>query len=100
MRTPEDVVAYGDEVAAVLGELLGDGLEGVYFVGSVALGGYVPGQSDIDIVAVSIGALGHAAKPLVAEVVFETTTRCPARGLEFTLYRREVTASSPLGADF
>ena len=41
--TPE-VAVFGDEVAEALVRTLGKDLVGVYFVGSVALGGYVPGE--------------------------------------------------------
>src|SRR4051812_1144318 len=45
----EEVTAFGRDVADRLTSALGDGLVGAYFVGSVALGGYVAGESDIDI---------------------------------------------------
>jgi hypothetical protein len=97
---PDEVVAYGSEVAASLQEVLGDALDGAYYVGSIALGGYVAGESDLDIVAVSERAIPDQAKLSIAEAVFDTTMSCPARGLEFTLYRREVAGSSPVDADF
>jgi hypothetical protein len=40
---------FGDRVASVLVRVLGDGLVSVYFVGSLALGGYLPGESDLDV---------------------------------------------------
>jgi hypothetical protein len=95
-----DVAAFGDHVADVLGRALGTDLVGVYFVGSVALGGYVPGESDIDIAAVSNSALVQPLKQNVAAAVVEASAACPARGLEFTLYRREIVGSRPAGADF
>jgi predicted nucleotidyltransferase len=96
---PDEVVAYGREVAARLQEVLGDALDGAYYVGSIALGGYVAGESDLDIVAVSERAIPDQEKPSIADAVFDTTMSCPARGLEFTLYRREVAGSSPVDAD-
>jgi len=96
----DEVVAYGSEVAASLQEVIGDALDGAYYVGSIALGGYVAGESDLDIVAVSARAIPDQEKRSIAEAVFETTMSCPARGLEFTLYRREVAGSSPMDADF
>jgi hypothetical protein len=95
-----EVVAFGDQVATALTRILGTDLVGVYFVGSVALGGYVPGESDIDIVAVSNAALGDPQRRSVASAVVELSASCPARGVEFTLYRREVAGSPPVGADF
>jgi hypothetical protein len=95
-----EVAVFGDQVAEVLALSLGADLVGVYFVGSVALGGYVPGESDIDIAAVSKSALTDPQKQRVASAVVEASASCPARGLEFTVYRREIVGSRPAGADF
>jgi hypothetical protein len=97
---PHEVAAFGSEVAACLRELLGEALVGAYFVGSIALGGYVAGESDIDIVAVSEDAIPDQMKPAVVGAVAATSMSCPARGLEFTLYRRDVAGSSAVAADF
>ena len=91
---------FGDQIDELLTRSLGTDIVGVYFVGSIALGGYVRGQSDIDIVAVSHSALTNPQKKSVASAVVEASAACPARGLEFTLYRREVVDSRPAGADF
>jgi hypothetical protein len=95
-----EVAAFGARVGDVLLGALGTDLAGVYFVGSVALGGYVPGESDIDIVAVTTSALTDPQRRTVASDVIDATAACPARGLEFTLYRRNVVRSPPVGADF
>jgi len=97
--TPE-ITVFGGQVASVLARIVGDELVGIYFVGSVALGGYVPGESDVDIAAVSESALGEAQKHDVAAAIVEVSEVCPARGVEFTLYRREVAGSRPQGAGF
>jgi hypothetical protein len=97
---PQEVRVFGDRVAEAVARRLGADLVGAYFVGSVALGGYVSGQSDIDIAAVSSGALTDARRRAVATAVVEVSAACPARGLEFTLYRRDVAGSPPAGADF
>jgi hypothetical protein len=95
-----DVAVFGAHVAGVLARELDRELVGVYFVGSVALGGFVPGESDVDIVAVSASGLTAAQKDGVTAAVLDLTGACPARGLELTLYRREVAGSPPRGADF
>jgi hypothetical protein len=87
-------------VAARLQELLGSELVGAYFVGSVALGGYVPGESDIDIVAVSPEQVVEDVKRSIAEALLEVAAGCPARGMELTLYRRDVAGSPPRDAEF
>lgn len=99
MRANE-VALFGQAVAGVLDEALGGDLLGSWFVGSAALGGYVPGQSDLDIAAVCEEALTRPQKRRVAASIVEVSTTCPTRGLEFTLYRREVAGSLPTGADF
>ncbi|MGQ0608638.1 MAG: nucleotidyltransferase domain-containing protein, partial [Chloroflexota bacterium] len=96
----DDVASFGREVAAHLEALLRSDFVGAYFVGSIALGGYVPGESDVDIVAVSARHVVDDLKRSVAKDLLDLTGACPARGLEFTLYRREVSASPPTGADF
>lgn len=95
-----DVAVFGNQVNTVLARIVGNDLVGAYFVGSVALGGYVPGESDVDIAAVSRSALSEEQKRSVAAAIVEVSASCPARGLEFTLYRREVAGSLPEGADF
>jgi Domain of unknown function (DUF4111) len=97
--TPE-VAVFGDQLAEVLARTLSSDLVGVYFIGSVALGGYVAGQSDIDVAAVSASALTDPQKQRVASAVVEASAACPARGLEFTLYRGQVVGSPAVGADF
>jgi hypothetical protein len=97
---PDEVVAYGRRVVVTLQDALGDAFVGAYYVGSIALGGYVAGESDLDIVAVAAHAIPDGMRPSIADAVFATTTSCPARGLEFTLYRREVAESVPVAADF
>jgi hypothetical protein len=95
-----DVAAFGEHVRDTLAGTLGADLLGVYFVGSVALGGYVPGESDIDIAAVTTSALTDPRKRTVASAVIDTSAACPARGLELTVYRHDVVRSAPTGGDF
>jgi hypothetical protein len=95
-----EIAAFGGHVASVLAGILEDDLVGVYFVGSVALGGYAPGESDLDIAAVCERALSEREKRSVASAIVEVSQVCPARGAEFTLYRRDVAESPPAGAGF
>lgn len=97
---PNDVAAYGDMVVECMRGQIGGSLVGAYFVGSMALGGYVPSESDVDIVAVCANAIPEEMKESIADAIVDTTASCPARGLEFTLYRREVVVSAPMAADF
>jgi hypothetical protein len=74
-------------------------LTGVYPAGSLAFDAYLPGRSDVDLLAVAesptpadiaavVAALGHAALP------------CPAAGLEFVLYDRATLARLTTEAGF
>ena len=100
MTPPADAAAFGHDVAAILARTLRGDLVGAYFVGSIALGGYVRGESDIDIAAVCRDRVDEATKKVLADRLLAATAKCPARGLEFTLYRAEVASSPPRDADF
>jgi hypothetical protein len=97
---PDDVARFGRDVAVRLAALLNTDFVGAYFVGSIALGGYVAGESDVDIVAVASDHVAEDVKGSIAEDLLGLTVACPARGLEFTLYRRDVAASVPHDTDF
>lgn len=97
---PEDVAAFGDRIDTLLHSLLPEEIIGTYFVGSVALGGYVPGESDIDIVAVCKQPISVEKKRAIADEVLSATALCPGRGLEFTLYRLGIASAPPVAADF
>ena len=99
-RTPEDVAGFGDHVTQVLRSSLAEHLVGTYFVGSIALGGYVRGESDVDMIAVCQQSLSDGTRQRIVTELLQSTALCPARGLEFTLYRLDVASSPPRGADF
>ena len=94
MTPPDDVSAFGDQIVDTLRSILAEHFIGAYFVGSIALGGYVRGESDLDVVAVCDRDLNEATRQALVETLLDTATVCPARGLEFTLYRTEVAASA------
>ncbi len=85
VRVPTaEVAAFGDQAADALAGLLGREIVGVYFIGSVALDGYIPGESDIDIAAVAESALTANQRQQLAAAIVELSAACPTRGLEFT----------------
>jgi predicted nucleotidyltransferase len=67
----------------VIAEALGRNLVGVYLHGSAALGDFIPGRSDVDIVAVSGEALSANEKQVVRERLL------PLPDLEFHVVRRD-----------
>ena len=96
----DEAATFGERIAGVLADVLAGDFVGASFVGSLAVGGYVPGESDIDIVAVSAARLDEAIKQAVIDGVLAATQTCPARGLELTVYRVDVVGAPPQGADF
>jgi hypothetical protein len=87
VAVPDDAAAFGDVVAERLASVLGDDLVGVWFIGSIALGGYVPGESDIDIIALAAAPLAGATKRAVVDAIDPILDDCPSRGLELTVHR-------------
>ncbi|PBC70593.1 nucleotidyltransferase-like protein [Streptomyces sp. TLI_235] len=81
------------ELRPYLGELVrrtravcGPAVAGVYAVGSVALGDYRPGRSDVDVTVLVDPALPGDALRELAEVLAHPGLPCPAAGLELVVY--------------
>jgi hypothetical protein len=83
---PPDTTAYLDALVARLQELLRGELVGVYAGGSLALGGFAPHRSDIDIAVVCRRSLTDDAKTRIAAALRHEALPCPARGLELVVY--------------
>ena len=64
-------------------------LEALWLVGSVATGDYVPGASDVDVIAVSAGRIGAPVAAELARELSHSRIPCPARQLELVVYARE-----------
>ena len=73
--------------------VLGDDLTSAYAAGSVALGGYQPGRSDVDVALLVAGPVPAAARRALVDRLRHEALPCPARGLELVVYRRDVAAS-------
>ncbi len=67
-RDPE-VQLYLDRVVSTLREHLGAELVGVYLHGSLAMGAFNPGRSDVDILAVCTGALSPRRRSRLGEAL-------------------------------
>ncbi|MEU2662286.1 nucleotidyltransferase domain-containing protein [Micromonospora sp. NPDC007220] len=84
---------YLADLVAAARDVLGDDLVGAYAAGSVGLGAYQPGRSDVDVALVCADALDLGRRQeLVARLRHEALP-CPARGLELVVYRRAVARS-------
>jgi hypothetical protein len=91
---PSAEARYLQAVVGRLAAVLGDELVGVYPTGSVALGAYTPGRSDLDIMAV---VAQPPPAPLLRDVAAQLAhdaLPCPATGLEFVLYPQDVVATA------
>jgi hypothetical protein len=80
---------YVGTVADLLRAALGDDLAAVYLVGSGALGDWVPGRSDIDVMAVCDRPLEDGARERVVKPLLHAALPCPARALELVVYSQD-----------
>lgn len=92
----EDAHEAGREVGRALIEALGDDLLAVYLHGSAVLGGFRWDRSDLDILALSHGALSDRQFDRVVQVLAPLSY--PANGLEFTLMTAHEAARPQLPA--
>ena len=73
---------YARGVSHTLARTFDGALVGVYLYGSGAIGDFVPGRSDIDLLAVVDGPLGAEERRGVVEAVAEAGLPYPAKGLD------------------
>jgi hypothetical protein len=86
---PDELVEdCGRAAAGLLRRLLGDDLVAAYLVGSGALGGVAPGQSDVDVVAVCATEPPGELRQAIIAGLGELAMTWSLRGLEFVLYPR------------
>jgi len=88
-----DLQCYLDDLVATARDVLGTDLVGAYAAGSVGLGAYQAGRSDVDVALLSAGPLTDAAKRTLVARLRHEALPCPARGLELVVYDRAVAAS-------
>src|SRR4051794_762430 len=100
LRIPAAERAYLAAAVDRLSALLGAALVAVYPMGSLALDGYVPGRSDIDLMVITDPAPTRATLRAVAAQLPHHELPCPATGLELVLYPRSVAAAGTLDAGY
>ncbi|HJV15459.1 MAG TPA: aminoglycoside adenylyltransferase domain-containing protein [Propionibacteriaceae bacterium] len=83
---PEEVTQYLHAVTERVQDVFGERVVGVYTTGSLALGDYRPGRSDIDLMAVVTGSESVDLRRQLADQLDHQLLACPAAGLEFVLY--------------
>ncbi|MGC4878236.1 nucleotidyltransferase domain-containing protein [Micromonospora sp. DT43] len=84
---------YLDDLVDTARDVLGGDLVGAYAAGSVGLGAYQAGRSDVDVALVCSGPLTEAAKVTLVARLRHEALPCPARGLELVVYQRAVAAA-------
>jgi hypothetical protein len=84
---------YLDDLVDTARDVLGDDLVGAYAAGSVGLGAYEAGRSDVDVALVCLDTLSETVKRTLVARLRHESLPCPARGLELVVYRRAVAAA-------
>src|SRR5204862_1326372 len=93
LRVPRELHDYLPGMAERLAQILGARLVGVYVGGSVALGAYQHGRSDVDVAAVAADLVPRETKDAIVAALRHESYPCPTRGLELVLYRLDVARS-------
>ncbi len=83
-----------------LRDVLGECMIGVYAGGSWALGDYLPGRSDLDLAAVVRSSLSGEIEEAAVATLRHEALPCPARLLEFVVYRLDTASSGLAEPDF
>jgi hypothetical protein len=86
IRIPPAEAGYVDAVVHTLRDRFDRELVGVYPTGSLALHGYTPGRSDIDLIAVVEHTPPRPVLRTLAARLAHEQLPCPAAGLELVLY--------------
>ena len=89
----DDVRTYLRELTGRLVDVLGVRLLSCSAVGSVALGAYVPGRSDVDVMVVIDQPLTVADWDAVVDLCSHEALPCPGRKLELVAYTRAQVAA-------
>lgn len=95
-----DVDAYLTALVSRLDAELGRELVACWVTGSLALGGYQPGRSDIDVVAVVRTEPDRPTRSELVERLRHRSLPCPSRGLEFVLYAEPALRRPSTSPDF
>lgn len=75
------------EIASRVQDVLGDNLVGIYLHGSLAMGGFNPELSDIDILVVSKNQVPPAKRESLAQAMLRLNAKAPKKGIEISVVR-------------
>lgn len=82
---PARLSAYAQQLADELEKASGSRLRAAYLHGSGALGGWMPGRSDVDMLFVAADAIPRAAVDAMARTLLAAADDGPGRGLECSI---------------
>lgn len=94
------IVDWARSATRLLHRLLGDDRVAAYLIGSGALGGFVPEQSDVDLVAICPVSPADERKQATIDLLTREAMTWPVRGLEFVLYARAAVATPSAAPQF
>jgi Domain of unknown function (DUF4111) len=92
LQSRPSIVDWARSATRRLRQLLGEDLVAAYLIGSGALGGFVPEQSDVDLVAICAEPPSDERKQAIIDLLTHEAMSWPVRGLEFVLYARTALA--------
>jgi hypothetical protein len=91
---------YVNAVSVRVRDVFGDAVVGVYTTGSLALGDFRPGRSDIDLMAVVAGSGDLGLRRELVRLLDHRALRCPSAGLEFVVYPSATVIRPTLAAGY
>ncbi|MFF4756225.1 aminoglycoside adenylyltransferase domain-containing protein [Streptomyces sp. NPDC002514] len=97
---PVEVRAYLAELVRRTGAVCGPRLVSVVAVGSLALGDYRHGRSDVDVTVVVDPSLPERSPRELASALAHPRLPCPAAGLELVVYPADRVAGPAVGAGY
>ena len=78
-----------DEIIDKSKEILGRNLTGIYLHGSMAMGCFNPGKSDIDLIIVVEDDISDAQKLVLMEHIVLLNRQAPRKGLEISVVKKK-----------
>jgi hypothetical protein len=100
MTVPKEVDHYLRAVTARVCGVFDDHVLGIYTTGSLAMGDYRPGRSDIDLTAVVSESQDLDLRRQLVRQLDHHVLACPAAGLEFVLYPLRTVSQPTMAAGY
>jgi predicted nucleotidyltransferase len=82
---PPDLTDLLSQIVQQHKQVLGSDLLGIYLHGSLAMGSFNPGLSDIDFLVITRGKVPPHQRKRLAEILIKLSEKAPAKGLEMSV---------------